>query len=269
MGALDGKVVFITGAARAQGRSHAVRVASEGADVIAVDLCAAPMELGYPPPTIDDLEETARLVEKSGRRAVTAVVDVRDQASLDAALDRGAHELGRLDVVVANAGISSWGRFWEMPDELWLATLDVNLTGAWRTFRAAAPRLIEQGEGGSLIAISSVAGIKALPGQAHYTAAKHGLVGLVKAAAIELGPYGVRVNSVHPWGVDTPMAHDPAVHAMLEANPTYAGSFGSILTDPVLAEPEDISDAVVWLASDASRRVTGIQLPVDMGATTV
>jgi hypothetical protein len=129
--------------------------------------------------------------------------------------------------------------------------------------------LIEQGDGGSLIAISSVAGIKALPGQAHYTAAKHGLVGLVKAAAIELGPYGIRVNSVHPWGVDTPMAHDPAVDAMLEAHPTYVGSFGSILSDPVLASPGDISDAVVWLASDASRRVTGVQLPVDMGATTV
>jgi SDR family mycofactocin-dependent oxidoreductase len=269
MGALDGKVVFITGAARAQGRSHALRVAQEGADVIAVDLCAAPLGLGYPPACVEDLDETARLVEKAGRRVVTVVADVRDQVALDAALEQGVGELGRLDVVVANAGISSWGRFWELPDEVWLTTIDINLTGAWRTFRAATPRLIEQGDGGSLIAISSVAGIKALPGQAHYTAAKHGLVGLVKAAAIELGPYGIRVNSVHPWGVDTPMAHDPAVDAMLEAHPTYLGSFGSILSDPVLASPEDISDAVVWLASDASRRVTGIQLPVDMGATTV
>jgi SDR family mycofactocin-dependent oxidoreductase len=269
MGALTGKVVFITGAARAQGRSHAVRLAAEGADVVAVDLCAAPIELGYPPATVDDLEETARLVEKHGRRVVTAVADVRDPAALDEAFERGWRELGRLDVVVANAGISSWGRFWEMAEDVWLTTLDINLTGVWRTFRAAAPRLIAQGEGGSLIAISSVAGIKALPGQAHYSAAKHGLVGLVKAAAIELGPYGIRVNSVHPWGVDTPMAHDPAVHAILEAHPTYAVSFGSILADPVLASPEDVSDAVVWLASDASRRVTGIQLPVDMGATTV
>ena len=146
---------------------------------------------------------------------------MRDQVALDTALEQGVGELGRLDVVVANAGISSWGRFWELPDEVWLTTIDINLTGAWRTFRAATPRLIEQGDGGSLIAISSVAGIKALPGQAHYTAAKHGLVGLVNAAAIELGPYGIRVNSVHPWGVDTPMAHDPAVDAMLEAHPTY------------------------------------------------
>jgi SDR family mycofactocin-dependent oxidoreductase len=269
MGVLDGKVVLITGAARAQGRSHAVRVAMEGADVIAVDLCAAPIALGYPPATRDELEETATLVEKHGRRAVTAVADVRDQAALDSAVGRGTRELGGLDVVVANAGISSWGRFWEMPDEVWRATIDINLTGAWRTFRAAVPAMIEQGRGGSLIAISSVAGIKALPGQAHYTAAKHGLVGLVKAAAIELGPYGIRANSVHPWGVDTPMAHDPAVHAMLEAHPTYARSFAAVLDDPVLASPEDISDAVVWLASDASRRVTGIQLPVDMGATAV
>jgi SDR family mycofactocin-dependent oxidoreductase len=269
MGALDGKVALVTGAARAQGRSHAVRFAREGADVIAVDLCAAPLALGYPPATPDDLDGTARLVEKAGQRVVTAVADVRDQAALDAAVRAGVGELGRLDVVVANAGISSWGRFWEMPEELWLATIEINLTGVWRTFRAAVPTLIDQGWGGSCIAISSVAGIKALPGQAHYTAAKHGLVGLVKAAAIELGPFGVRVNSVHPWGVDTPMAHDPAVHAMLATHPTYAGSFGSILTDPVLASPEDISDAVVWLASDASRRVTGIQLPVDMGATTV
>ena len=269
MGSLDGKVVFITGAARAQGRSHALRVAQEGADVIAVDLCAAPLRLGYPPASVADLDETARLVENAGRRIVTAVADVRDQLALDTALERGVGELGRLDVVIANAGISSWGRFWELPDEVWLTTIEINLTGVWRTFRAAAPRLIEQGDGGSLIAISSVAGIKALPGQAHYTAAKHGLVGLVKAAAIELGPYGIRVNSVHPWGVDTPMAHDPAVDAILEAHPTYLGSFGSILSDPVLASPEDISDAVVWLASDASRRVTGVQLPVDMGATTV
>jgi SDR family mycofactocin-dependent oxidoreductase len=269
MGALTDKVVFVTGAARAQGRSHAVRLAQEGADVIALDLCAAPLPLGYPPASHQDLEETGRLVEKAGRRAVTVVADVRDQDALDAAVEEGVRELGRLDVVVANAGISSWGRFWEMPEELWRATIDINLSGVWRTFRAAAPRLIDQGRGGSLIAISSVAGIKALPGQAHYTAAKHGLVGLVKAAAIELGPYGIRVNSIHPWGVDTPMAHDPGVQTMLVAHPTYAGSFGSILTEPALAASEDISDAVVWLASDASRRVTGIQLPVDMGATTV
>ena len=268
-GALDGRVALVTGAARGQGRSHALRLAAEGADVIVVDVCAAPLDLGYPAAAAEDLDETARLVVKTGQRVVSAVADVRDQAALDSAVRAGVGELGRLDVVVANAGISSWGRFWEMPEDLWLATIEINLTGVWRTFRAVAPTLIEQGQGGSLIAISSVAGIKALPGQAHYTAAKHGLVGLVKAAAIELGPFGIRVNSVHPWGVDTPMAHDPAVHTMLQRHPTYAGSFGSILTDPALASPEDISDAVVWLASDASRRVTGIQLPVDMGATTV
>jgi hypothetical protein len=269
MGCLEGKVAFITGAARAQGRSHAVRMAQEGADVLAVDVCAAATAVNYEPATPADLDDTASAVEATGRRIVARVLDVRDQVALDEAVAAGVSALGGIDIVVANAGVSSWGRFWEMPEERWLDTIEVNLTGVWRTFRAAVPVMISQGRGGSLIAISSVAGLKALPGEAHYSAAKHGVVGLTKAAAIELGPYGIRVNSVHPWGVDTPMAHDPDVTGMLEAHPSYAASFGSILPSPVIADPSDISDAVVWLASDASRCVTGIQLPVDMGATTV
>jgi NAD(P)-dependent dehydrogenase (short-subunit alcohol dehydrogenase family) len=177
--------------------------------------------------------------------------------------------LGGVDVVVANAGISNWSRFWEMPEDQWQTMLDVNLGGVWRTFKAAAPVLIAQGRGGSMVAISSVAGLKSLPAQAHYSAAKHGVVGLVGSAAIELGPYGVRVNSVHPWGVDTRLAHDPEVATILADNPTYAGSFGSVLPSPALAEPADVANAVLWLASDAARCVTGVQLPVDMGATTV
>jgi NAD(P)-dependent dehydrogenase (short-subunit alcohol dehydrogenase family) len=156
-----------------------------------------------------------------------------------------------------------------MPEEQWQTMIDVNLSGVWRAFKAAAPVLIEQGRGGSMVAISSVAGIKSLPGQAHYSAAKHGVVGLVQSAAIELGPFGIRVNSVHPWGINTRLAQDPEVGEILAANPTYAGSFGSILPTPALAEPEDVANAVVWLASDAARCVTGIQLPVDMGATSV
>jgi hypothetical protein len=171
--------------------------------------------------------------------------------------------------VVANAGISTWSRFWEMTEDQWQTMIDINLTGVWRTFKAATPVLLEQGRGGSLIAISSVAGLKALPGQAHYSSAKHGVVGLVRSAAIELGPHHIRVNSVHPWGINTRLAQDPDVATILEANPTYAGSFGSILPSPLPAEPSDIANAVVWLASDAARCVTGIQLPVDMGATTV
>ncbi len=157
-----------------------------------------------------------------------------------------------------------------MDETQWQAMIDINLTGVWRTFKAAIPAMIAQGRGGSIIAISSVAGIKSLPGQAHYSAAKHGVVGLTKTTAIELGPYGIRVNSIHPWGVATPMAlEDVTVPEMLGADPHYMGSFGSIMSDVVLADPVDISNAVVYLASDLSRCVTGIQLPVDMGATTV
>ena len=269
MADLTGKVAFVTGAARTQGRSHAVHLARAGADIIAVDACAAVAELGYPPATKEDLDDTVAAVEATGRRIVARVGDVRDQAALDGALADGVAALGRLDVVVANAGISSWGRFWEMPEERWLDMIDINLTGVWRTLRATAPVLIEQGEGGSIITISSVAGIKSLPGQAHYSAAKHGVVGLTKTASIELGPYGIRVNSLHPWGVDTPMAQDAELAGVLEAHPDYLASFGSILPQLGLAQPADISAAVVFLASDAARFITGAQLPVDMGATKV
>ncbi len=269
MGALDGKVALITGAARAQGRSHAVRLAQEGADVIAFDLCAEAAEVGYPPATKEDLDQTVAAVEATGQQVVARIGDVRDQSALDGAVADGVAELGRLDVVVANAGVSSWGRFWEMSEERWLSTIDINLTGVWRTLRAAAPVLIDQGEGGSIITICSVAGIKSLPGQAHYSAAKHGVVGLTKSAAIELGPYGIRVNSLHPWGVATPMAEDPDVGRILEAHPAYLGSFGSIMPELGMAQPADISEAVLFLASDSSRFITGAQLPVDMGATKV
>jgi len=269
MGLLDGKVAFITGAARAQGRSHAVRLAAEGADIIAIDICAEAAPVGYPIATLEDLEETARLVEKEGRSVIATVANVRNQAALDAAIAAGVRTFGGVDVVVANAGISTWGRFWEMSEDAWQAMLDINLSGVWRTFKAAAPTMIAQGRGGSMIAIASVAGIKSLPGQAHYSSAKHGVVGLTKSAALELGEYGIRVNSIHPWGVQSPMVQDPNVGVMLAAHPDYAKSFGSILPAPQPADPSDISDAVVYLASDMSRCVTGIQLPVDMGATTV
>jgi SDR family mycofactocin-dependent oxidoreductase len=266
---LDGKVAFVTGAARGMGRSHAVRLAAEGADVVVTDLCAEAAPVDYAAAVPDDLTETVHLVEEQGRRVVARVADVRDQKALDAAVADGVAELGRLDIVVANAGITSWSRFWEMSEDQWQAVVDVDLTGVWKTLKAATPVLIEQGTGGSLIAISSVAGLKALPGQAHYSAARHGVVGLVKTAAIELGPFGIRVNSIHPWGVATAMAEGSHVPEMLAANPGYAASYSSILPDPPIARPEDISDAVAWLASDQSRCVTGIQLPVDMGATAV
>jgi NAD(P)-dependent dehydrogenase (short-subunit alcohol dehydrogenase family) len=172
-------------------------------------------------------------------------------------------------VVVANAGVSAWGRIWEIDDEVFQAVVDINLNGVWRTFAAAIPTLIEQGDGGSLIAISSSCGLKAQPGQAHYSSSKHGVVGLVKSASIELGPHRIRVNSIHPGGVDTPMGHNPALTELLEAHPEYGVAFGQALPEPFLAPVDDISTAVCYLASDASRYVTGIQLPIDMGAVIV
>jgi SDR family mycofactocin-dependent oxidoreductase len=252
---LEGRVALVTGAARGLGQGICVALAAAGADVVATDL--------------SELDETASAVKHAGRRVVARAADVRDQGSLDEVVQEGVDQLGGLDVVVANAGISTWSKFWEMSEAQWQTMIDINLSGVWRTFKAATPVLLDQGRGGSLVAISSVAGLKALPGQAHYTSAKHGVVGLVRSAAIELGPHQIRVNSVHPWGINTRLAQDPEVYEMLEANPTYAGSFGSILPAPHPAEPGDIANAVVWLASDAARCVTGIQLPVDMGATTV
>jgi SDR family mycofactocin-dependent oxidoreductase len=269
MGRVEGKVAFITGAARGQGRGHAVRLAEEGADIIVVDVCAAVTETAYPAATVEDLDETVRAVEKLGRRVVARRVDVRDLDGLEAAVQEGVAELGSLDVVVANAGICTWGRFWEMSAEVWQTMIDVNLTGVWHTLKVSAPIMIEQGRGGSMITISSVAGLKSLPAQGHYAAAKHGIVGLTKTAALELGPYRIRVNSIHPWGVDTPMIQDRTIETLLVDHPSYAASFGQVLTEPTVADPRDISDAVLWLASDASRMVTGIQLPVDAGATKV
>jgi SDR family mycofactocin-dependent oxidoreductase len=268
MGLLDGKVAFVTGAARGQGRSHAVRLAAEGADILAFDICKEAAPVNYKVATSDDLDETVELIKAVGGRVLPVIGDVRDSTSLDRAAADAVGEFGHIDVVVANAGILTWDRFWEISDEDWEATIDVNLTGVWRTMKAVTPLMIEGGTGGSIIATSSVAGIKSLPGQAHYSASKHGVVGLVKSAAIELGRYGIRVNSIHPWGVNTDMLIDPGISRILESDPAFLPSYSCMLENPV-AEPSDISDAVLWLASDLSRFVTGAQIPIDMGATKV
>jgi SDR family mycofactocin-dependent oxidoreductase len=271
MGLLDGRVAFVTGAARGMGRNHAIRLAREGASVIAVDVAAeVTTHNGYEPATDADLEETARLLEAEGRPFTVDVADVRDSAALERVVTAGVADFGgRLDVVVANAGINNWNRFWEMPDDQWQTMIDVNLTGVWRTMKAAVPHMLSAGNGGSIVNISSVAGLKALPAQSHYTAAKHGVTGLTKGAALELGEYGIRVNSIHPWAVNTALATDPYVEKTLTAHPHYVMSFGSVLPAVGIAELDDISDAVVYLASDLSRAVTGTQLTVDMGATKV
>jgi SDR family mycofactocin-dependent oxidoreductase len=269
VGKLDAKVAFITGAARGQGRAHCIRMAEEGADIIAIDACGPVADNAYDPATPEDLEETVRLVEKTGRRIIATRADVRDFDAMQRVCAEGSAQLGGLHVVVANAGISNWCRFWEMSESQWQTMIDINLTGVWHTLKAAAPIMIEQGKGGSIILVSSVAGLKALPGQAHYSSAKHGLVGLCKAAALELGPYLIRVNTIHPWGVDTHMTQDPPLWALLEQNPTFNNSFGSILPSPEIAQPSDIADAVIWLATDDSKLTTGAQIPLDMGATRV
>ena len=270
MGKLDGKVALITGAARGQGRAHAVRMAEEGADVVLADACKTVTEIDYPSATADDLAETVRQVEALDRRAVWAHADVRDLAALEELVTRGMHQLGRLDVVVANAGVCSWGRFWEMDLDRWRDMIDINLNGVYHTLRAAVPAMIEAGHGGSIVCTSSVAGIKSLPGQAHYAAAKHGVVGLANSAAIELAPYKIRVNTVHPWGVSTPMGGMGRDGERIFAeNPSYSAAMGQYWFEPPISSPEDIANAVLFLASDDARTITGTQLTVDHGATKI
>jgi SDR family mycofactocin-dependent oxidoreductase len=271
MGLLDGKVALVTGAARGQGRNHALRLAEEGAAVIAVDIAdAVSPDNTYPPATQDDFDETGRQLEAGGHRFVTARADVRDGEELNKVIVEGFNRFGgRLDIVVANAGICNWARFWELSESQWSTLIDVNLSGTWRTLKAAAPLMISAGNGGSIITVSSVAGIKALPGLAHYSAAKHGLTGLTNSAALELGEYGIRVNSIHPNAVATPMGYDPQTAKLLAAHPHYANSFHIALAGITLMDPDDVSAAVVWLASDLSRTVTGTQLTLDMGATKI
>ncbi len=262
---LKGKVAFITGAARGQGRAHAVRLAGEGADVIVIDRCADGDATTYPMATKDDLEETVRQVEATGRRAIASVVDVRDYDGLSEAMHAGVRELGRLDVVVANAGVLTAARFWEITPEQWQETLGVNLTGVFHTMKIAAPILIDQGQGGSIIAISSTCGLRGLPFLGAYVASKHGVVGMVKTLANELGEFHIRVNSVHPTGVLTGMNAAEMVPLIEEKAATLGPVFMNAIPDPPFMEPEDVSGTVAWLASDDARYVTGAQIPVDMG----
>jgi SDR family mycofactocin-dependent oxidoreductase len=260
----QGKVAFVTGAARGQGRNHAVRLAREGADLVLADACADVASVGYGLATEADLAETVRLVEAEDRRAVVGRVDVRDGAALRELVDRGVAELGRLDVVVANAGICSANLSWDISIEQWQETIDTNLTGVFFTAKATVPVLIEQGTGGSIVITSSVAGLRGLPFLGHYAASKHGVVGLARTMANELGQFGIRVNTVHPHGVATGMTVDDMQPLMAQYASTLGPIFMQTLPDQV-SQPEDIAAAVAWLASDEARHVTGIALPVDLG----
>lgn len=265
MGRLSGKVALITGAARGQGRAEAVRLADEGADIIAIDVAGPVSEyVTYSAATPDDLKTTARLVEEKDRRVVARQADVRDYAALKDAADAGLAELGRLDVVVANAGICNFGRVWELELEQWRSLVDTNLTGVFHTLKATVPALIEGGRGGSIIVTSSVAGLKGLPFLGHYSAAKHGIVGLCKTLANELGQYDIRVNTVHPHGVNTGMGDTGVLQPLMESEPALAAMFMPALPHQV-AEPEDIANLVAFLASDEAKYITGSQLRVDLG----
>ncbi|GAA1851044.1 mycofactocin-coupled SDR family oxidoreductase [Pseudonocardia ailaonensis] len=276
MGRVEGKVAFVTGAARGQGRSHAVRLAEEGADIIAVDLCAQIDGVPYPMSVPEDLDETVRQVEALDRRIVARVADVRDVAGLAGAVADGLAELGRLDIVCANAGIL--GPYREIRDvgervALFEQVVDVNLTGVFRTVEVAKQALIDSGGGGSVVITSSLAGLRAIGVRGGYTEAKHGLVGLARTYARELAPHMIRVNSIHPTNVATPMIlNDETARAFLsgieapgEKDVERALSFLNLLPIPYV-EARDISNAVLWLASDEARYVTGVALPVDAGA---
>lgn len=273
-GRVEGKVAFITGAARGQGRSHAVRLAQEGADILAVDLCGPVGTVDkYDPATAEDLAQTVKEVERLDRRIVARQADVRDADGIAAALRDGIGELGRLDVVVANAGIASYGPAWELSEATWQDMLDINLTGVWHTAKAAIPHLLDAEHGGSLIFISSIGGLKGIMHVAHYVSAKHGVVGLMRNLANELAPYRVRVNTIHPTNVDTHMIQNPGTYGMFapdDPDPTQEKAmpgFMSLNAIPVpWIDPVDISNAVLFLASDEARYITGATLPVDAGA---
>lgn len=275
-GSLEGRVAFVTGAARGQGRAHAARLASDGADIIAIDICRPISDtITYPAPTSEDLAETVRLVEAEGRKVLAREVDIRDLAALQQVVADGIEQFGRLDVVVANAGVLSWGRMFEMSEEQWDTVIDVNLNGTWRTVRAAVPAMIEAGNGGSIVIVSSSAGTKATPGNGHYSASKHGLVAITNALAIEVGEFGIRVNSIHPYSIDTPMVEPDAMMEIFGKYPAFLHSFKPMPYHPVnhdgkkglkeFMTPEEVSDVVSWLASDGSATISGSQIAVDRG----
>lgn len=274
MGRVEGKVALITGAARGMGRANAVRLAEEGADIIAIDVCKQVKTAPYATATSDDLAETAALVEKQGRRVLAREVDVRDLAGLKEVVADGIAELGHIDVVNANAGIASFSPSHEMSEEVWYEMIDINLNGVWKTCAAVIPHLIERGQGGSLILTSSSAGLAGLANLTHYTAAKHGVVGLMRSLAVELAPLSIRCNTVHPANVDTDMVHNDTIYKMFFpdlAAPTREMAENAYLQMQAMPvktlDPIDIANAVLYLASDEARYVTGVTLPVDAGGT--
>jgi SDR family mycofactocin-dependent oxidoreductase len=274
-GRVEGKVAFVTGAARGQGRSHAIRLAEEGADIIAVDLAGQIDTVPYAMATPDDLAETVKEVEALDRRIVATQADVRDYGAVKAALDDGVAQLGRLDIVAANAGIFSFGKADVLEEKTWQDMIDVNLTGVWHAVKAAIPHLKAGGQGGSIVLTSSTAGLMPFENMAHYTAAKHGVVGLMRVLAVELAPDFIRANSVHPTTVNTDMIQNDATYELFapdlpkeqRTKEVVGERFQTLNALPIKwVEPRDISNAVLFLASDEARYITGVTLPVDAGS---
>lgn len=275
MGRMDGKVVLITGAGRGQGRAHAVRLAQEGADIVALD-CPAQGAIPYGLATTEDLHETVKAVEALDRRIVAITGDVREQADLDGAVERGIAELGRIDCVVANAGAWTVGPFWEIPENEWRDVLDINLLGVMRTLRAVTPHMIERGDG-SMIVIASVNGREGGVNYAHYVSSKHAALGLMKSVALELGQYNIRCNAVLPGVVNTAILDWQGGWDLMAGGPGLGtrdslqngGKAYALLKDVGMLPPEAISEAVLYLASDESRWVSGQELVVDGGHTAI
>jgi (+)-trans-carveol dehydrogenase len=273
VGKLSGKVAFITGAARGQGQSHAIRLAEDGADIVAIDILENVGTAFYPMASATDLEHTVKLVEDTGQRILARQADVRDQAALDAVVAEAIGSFGRIDIVVGNAGIATtMAKTWELTDREWQDVIDVNLTGVWRTVKATVPAMIAGGRGGTIVLTSSLAGLKGYSNIAGYVAAKHGVNGLMRTLANELGEHGIRVNSVCPGLIHTDMMMNQATYDVFRPEldqPTKEDATEVFRTMQVLPadwlEPRDVSEIIAFLASDAARFITGVAMPVDAG----
>lgn len=272
MGRVEGKVAFITGAARGQGRSHALKLASEGANIIATDICAPVATAPYAMGSREDLDETVRLVEEAGGKILARVADVRDLDALTAVVDEGVHQFGRLDIILGNAGIVSQAPIWELEADVWEEMIDINLTGVWKTVRAGVNQMIKAGNGGAIVLTSSSAGLKSMNNIGHYVAAKHGVTGLAKNLANELAPFGIRANSIHPTNCNTAMLVNEGNFRMFRPdleNPQLEDcldAYASIhLLNSPWVEPEEVSNAILYLVSDEGRAITGAQFTMDLG----
>lgn len=272
MGRVDNTVALITGAARGQGRSHALRLAEEGADLVLTDLCGEIEGLQYELPKMADLEESAKLVRDKGRRAIIVQADVRESKQMDAVVDACRSEYGKLDIFLANAGITSYAAHDGLEDDVWDRVISINLSGVWRSIRPAIPLMKENGKGASIVMTSSAAGVLGMAGLPHYVSAKHGVLGLMRALANELGAFSIRVNAVLPGVVNTPMANNEPTFKLFRPDlehPTADDADEALRSINLLpvrwVEAQDISNAVLWLASDEARYVTGVGLSVDAG----